>query len=1288
MWDCKLENNTKTQILDVDFGLVENGKTGFKIVKLFNKTDVEKSYEVQRDPSTNPIDNVFVMKEYSWLLDSGCEYSCHMTYQPRVPFCKNTDYFTIVDNDGIECLKIVAKGISTGPKIEFSKTKLIFYLDEGEKEESMKREIKIRNISKVPAIFQFDVDEEHCSFKVTPLTGAIEPSSFINITIFFVPSATGIFTYYLPCLFLNHRPMMIELYGCLGSEYASKNEFQRDVLAFALPEQEGYENYMNNVSNVRRREPPLISLSNNYIDFGQASIGFKNYNRRPPQTVCFYNHSSINFHLTWGKVKSNIFKINPPDIEVNEQNSFLFEISFNPREENSFYYGEILLNIFRIEEKQLTIPMVLPLRIMGHSFRKGTKRPISHYKIPQIVTMPACCPNYPVYTTFLITKLESQSPLMFHFLPPNPTHFTVKPMLGIIYKDYQIVTVELFPEDDEHLYYERWAIQFNDCEKSKDFIDFKGYAEYLNLQFETDNCFSFDPVFPGCRQFRQVSVRNITRHCIKYSFEDLPEEIKIQSKEDIINPNETIWQKWMFHPLEIGNYNFNVSCKLIAVDGETMEVKDSPNKMHHVKVTGVSEEGKLMATPDELIFDELAVQNSKTLNFELINLSRVVVHFILSTKQKNFPIGCLEKDVKISPQIETILPQEKMIINVILTPHENGFYEFYVQYSVRVDANSEKLVLNNEPENICHVNCASVHPTLIVKDLLYFASQPGISKVSLWKSMKINKIHEEPLRIVLLLTNPTKFPVSWSLKRIQICSCEKKLKSRSLSFQSVVYDCVHREIFKIYPKSGTIQTRGEERLSMEIRYNLLGITELEWELILTDNRRITLKVNLRCVSEECDELFFQDTLLSFDKVHIGDLNPIHQMCWLYNSTKREISYSLDVNTLKEINRKFCADIFTCVNPSGSLKGMSHQPIIFKYHPRQFQEYLIKIPLKLGKKETELIIKGESSRDPITKVVERISPYQDKFSIPEVPVYFNTDSLTLSPLTTQSTITRMIMIHNRHPQDILAYTWESSEVPEIIKISIHPSRGRIQSLKMQTFLLTVITGPRPSKITICLNCKFINISEKRLYEKEILSSLHTLKSLENNFTITEKGIYYPKDVQEKRENLKPSAPFYKGLTIRAFIYSKEDFEMKATLEQQLKLMPTNEIKLHSVKKGAIVTENSLRVSGFILECIIWDILNSREFQYLMKEVKNDSTGVKYSQIVIDSRKRKALVRKSFIKPPKSMIENILQTMIFTIIHEEYGLDRNHLVEPIDIRQPRQLTYRKKSSGTQMNRFSQL
>lgn len=183
---------------------------------------MEQSYVVQRDSLTNPIDYVFIMKEYSWQLEPGLEYACYMIYQPRVSFSKNTDYFTIIDSDGNECFKIVAKGVCTGrffsfniiqllfmnkyifvgPRIEFSKTKLFYFAKKERK--SINKQIKIKNISKVSAIFQFDIDENQYSFKVSPSSGTLKSSSFINITIVFVPSRPGIYIYHLPCLFLNH----------------------------------------------------------------------------------------------------------------------------------------------------------------------------------------------------------------------------------------------------------------------------------------------------------------------------------------------------------------------------------------------------------------------------------------------------------------------------------------------------------------------------------------------------------------------------------------------------------------------------------------------------------------------------------------------------------------------------------------------------------------------------------------------------------------------------------------------------------------------------------------------------------------------------------------------------------------------------------------------------------------------------------------------------------------------------------------------------------------------------
>ena len=64
------------------------------------------------------------------------------------------------------------------------------------------------------------------------------------------------------------------------------------------------------------------------------------------------------------------------------------------------------------------------------------------------------------------------------------------------------------------------------------------------------------------------------------------------------------------------------------------------------------------------------------------------------------------------------------------------------------------------------------------------------------------------------------------------------------------------------------------------------------------------------------------------------------MCWMYNNIERELSYNLDIEALRKINEKFGAEIFSCLNPSGSVKALSNYPLIFKYHPIQFQEYRV------------------------------------------------------------------------------------------------------------------------------------------------------------------------------------------------------------------------------------------------------------------------------------------------------------------------------------------------------------
>ena len=58
----------------------------------------------------------------------------------------------------------------------------------------------------------------------------------------------------------------------------------------------------------------------------------------------------------------------------------------------------------------------------------------------------------------------------------------------------------------------------------------------------------------------------------------------------------------------------------------------------------------------------------------------------------------------------------------------------------------------------------------------------------------------------------------------------------------------------------------------------MGITELQWDLIFEEDRRLTLKTKVRCLSKEDEEIIlFQEPPLRLDQVYLGDLNPIHQV---------------------------------------------------------------------------------------------------------------------------------------------------------------------------------------------------------------------------------------------------------------------------------------------------------------------------------------------------------------------------------------------------------------------------
>lgn len=64
-------------------------------------------------------------------------------------------------------------------------------------------------------------------------------------------------------------------------------------------------------------------------------------------------------------------------------------------------------------------------------------------------------------------------------------------------------------------------------------------------------------------------------------------------------------------------------------------------------------------------------------------------------------------------------------------------------------------------------------------------------------------LHESPVIIKLLLRNVTAVIASWNIKRVQLCSCRPV--SKGFSLQRAKYDCLHRKVCSIQPKTGKLK---------------------------------------------------------------------------------------------------------------------------------------------------------------------------------------------------------------------------------------------------------------------------------------------------------------------------------------------------------------------------------------------------------------------------------------------------------------------------------------------------
>lgn len=122
--------------------------------------------------------------------------------------------------------------------------------------------------------------------------------------------------------------------------------------------------------------------------------------------------------------------------------------------------------------------------------------------------------------------------------------------------------------------------------------------------------------------------------------------------------------------------------------------------------------------PDELNFGIQAYKNTKELSFHVFNLNPVDINYKMTCNHCNWPIGNIEHDVKIHPISDTILAGQNKVITIFITPTTPGYYEFFIQYFMRTNIDTDTLIPNQKPRNICKVRCLCILPTFKVNNII------------------------------------------------------------------------------------------------------------------------------------------------------------------------------------------------------------------------------------------------------------------------------------------------------------------------------------------------------------------------------------------------------------------------------------------------------------------------------------------------------------------------------------------------------------------------------------------
>jgi len=767
-------DNQKGHDILIKCGDIGVGSICEKTVEIKNLIPVNAPFQILQKSQGISVDNVFKCSQYHGVVPANNIIKVKFIFQPEIVNTSYVEHFEIytVGLSSKTTIKCVGNGI--GPELDLEVKSINFGVTK--QDVAVTRSFKIKNLSKIPAVYQFQSDRDSSVFQLNCLSGLIDGESSQTIIVNFIPTKPIVYYKQMVCLVHNQGPLAIDLFGScctnqikpvmLTAEHIDRHSvhvkrgisrLSPDHIMALVKENKiifddddnlkvvdedldktmeksekrlsSFEEYFNDGSlNEESMMIPHISTDVQTIDFGQCQ-----QHNAIQKTVSLTNHTHGKVTCHWMNFEKSFFTVIPEESDINALSTMSFRIVFRPNAPSQFYCSELEAFVYYkcmrehqlVDEKMITPPWLVNVKVSAHTFPKQSETflPLAKWDSTNIIFPPVTQSLDSAYRTCLV-KNTGENSIHFSFAENTIPEFTCKPSMSLLQKhNYQVFVLRMNPLNAMGVKAKTKCVMNYSAKYTED-IELNLTVESPQVALTPNDFVYFKPTCIGSLSVQKTMVKNISRLPLRLQWKlaTCDENVlKVEPSVITILPNEIQKHIWSFIPVIKTQHLFKV--KLLA----TVEGNDLLYHKYELRLLGSGQSGQISCDHSSIDFGDIIVGNDNEQTVTLWNDSdcclkyRLKIQHKLTTLQLDTHTKKNDQSILSLDHYEFLLPSrsnKKLIIKV--KPNERAYYQCTVSYELVSIDNQE---LNNTADEhiigkrLCDVTVQGVYPSLILNDI-------------------------------------------------------------------------------------------------------------------------------------------------------------------------------------------------------------------------------------------------------------------------------------------------------------------------------------------------------------------------------------------------------------------------------------------------------------------------------------------------------------------------------------------------------------------------------------------